>query len=70
MYKRQVCTCPSRALIQENIYDQFIERCLERTKAIVMGDPLDMNTMMGAQASNDQYEKILNYIDVGKQEGA
>ena len=66
----EVCTCPSRALIQENIYDQFIERCLERTKAIVMGDPLDMNTMMGAQASNDQYEKILNYIDVGKQEGA
>ena len=66
----EVCTCPSRALIHESIYDQFMERCIERTKAIVMGDPLDMNTMMGAQASNDQYEKILNYIDVGKQEGA
>ncbi len=66
----EVCTCPSRALIQENIYDEFMERCLKRTEAIVMGDPLEMTTMMGAQASNDQYEKILNYMDVGKQEGA
>jgi aldehyde dehydrogenase len=66
----EVCTCPSRALIQENIYDEFMKRCLKRTEAIVMGDPLEMTTMMGAQASNDQYEKILNYIDVGKQEGA
>tara|TARA_Y100001970_G_scaffold125322_1_gene155082 strand:+ start:699 stop:2195 length:1497 start_codon:yes stop_codon:yes gene_type:complete len=66
----EVCTCPSRALIQENIYDEFISRCLERVKAISMGDPLDASTMMGAQASNDQYEKIMNYIDVGKQEGA
>ena len=66
----EVCTCPSRALIQESIYDEFMERCLERTEAIKMGDTMDLNTQMGAQASNDQYEKILNYIDVGKQEGA
>ena len=66
----EVCTCPSRALIQENIYDEFMERCLKRVEAITMGDPLDPNVMMGAQVSNDQYEKILNYIDVGKQEGA
>jgi len=66
----EVCTCPSRALIQENIYEEFIGRCLERVNAITMGDPLEDTTMMGAQASNDQYEKILNYIDVGKQEGA
>ena len=66
----EVCTCPSRALIQESIYDEFMARCLERIEAITMGDPLDLDTMMGAQASNDQYQKILNYIDVGKQEGA
>jgi len=66
----EVCTCPSRALIQENIYDEFMARCLKRIEAITMGDTLDPGTMMGAQASNDQYEKILNYIDVGKQEGA
>jgi len=66
----EVCTCPSRALIQENIYEEFIARCLERTKEITKGDPLEDSTMLGAQASNDQYEKILNYIDVGKQEGA
>ncbi len=66
----EVCTCPSRALIQENIYDAFMARCLERIEAITMGDTLDPATQMGAQASNDQYEKILNYIDVGKQEGA
>ncbi len=66
----EVCTCPSRALIQENIYDEFIAKCLKRVEAITMGDPLDAGTMMGAQASNDQYEKILNYIDIGKQEGA
>jgi len=66
----EVCTCPSRALIQENIYDEFMDRCLRRIEAITMDDPLDTNTMMGAQASNDQYEKILNYIDIGKQEGA
>ncbi len=66
----EVCTCPSRALIQENIYDAFMERALKRIEAITMGDTLDGSTMMGAQASNDQYEKILNYIDIGKQEGA
>jgi len=66
----EVCTCPSRALIQESIYDEFMERCLKRVAAIKMGDTLDMGTQMGAQASNDQYQKILNYIDVGKQEGA
>jgi aldehyde dehydrogenase len=66
----EVCTCPSRALIQENIYDEFMARCLKRIEAITMGDTLDAGTMMGAQASNDQYEKILNYIDIGKQEGA
>ncbi|MBA5249794.1 MAG: aldehyde dehydrogenase [Gammaproteobacteria bacterium] len=66
----EVCTCPSRALIQESIYDKFMEKCLKRIEAITMGDTLDSATMMGAQASNDQYEKILNYIDIGKQEGA
>ena len=66
----EVCTCPSRALIQESIYDEFMERCLKRIEAIKMGDTLDLGTQMGAQASNDQYEKILNYIDIGKQEGA
>ncbi|WP_282074451.1 acetaldehyde dehydrogenase ExaC [Maribacter aquivivus] len=65
----EVCTCPSRMLVQESIYDKFIERVIERTKAIKMGHPLDPNTMMGAQASNDQFEKILNYIEIGKEEG-
>ena len=66
----EVCTCPSRALIHSSIYDEFMARCLARTKAIVSGDPLDPATMIGAQASNDQYEKILSYLDIGKQEGA
>ncbi len=66
----EVCTCPSRALIQESIYDAFMERCLQRIEAITMGDTLSGDTMMGAQASNDQYEKILNYIQIGKEEGA
>ncbi|WP_339664708.1 acetaldehyde dehydrogenase ExaC [Maribacter arcticus] len=65
----EVCTCPSRMLVQESIYDKFIERVIERTKAIRMGHPLDPNTMMGAQASNDQFEKILSYIKIGKEEG-
>ena len=65
----EVCTCPSRLLVQENIYDKFIARVIERTKAIKMGHPLDPNTMMGAQASNDQFEKILSYIQIGKEEG-
>ncbi|MCP2292708.1 aldehyde dehydrogenase [Nocardia amikacinitolerans] len=66
----EVCTCPSRALIHSSIYDEFMARCVERTKAIVSGNPLDEATMIGAQASNDQFEKILSYIDIGKKEGA
>ena len=66
----EVCTCPSRAIIQESIYDKFIARVLERVKAIKQGSPLDSNTMLGAQASQDQLNKIMNYIEIGKQEGA
>jgi aldehyde dehydrogenase len=66
----EVCTCPSRAIIQESIYDKFMERVLARVKAIKQGNPLDPNTMLGAQASQDQLNKIMNYIDIGKQEGA
>ncbi|MEZ0607022.1 aldehyde dehydrogenase family protein [Fibrella sp. WM1] len=66
----EVCTCPSRMLVHERVYDRFIERVIQRTEAIKLGHPLDPDTMMGAQASNDQYEKILSYIDIGKQEGA
>ena len=66
----EVCTCPSRAIIQESIYDKFIARVLERVKAIKQGSPLDPNTMLGAQASQDQLNKIMNYIEIGKQEGA
>ena len=66
----EVCTCPSRALIQESIYDSFMERALKRVKAIKQGNPLEMSTMIGAQASQEQLEKILSYIDIGKQEGA
>ena len=66
----EVCTCPSRALIQESIYEKFMEKCLARVAAITSGSPLDPNTMMGAQASNDQFEKIMSYIEIGKAEGA
>lgn len=66
----EVCTCPSRALIHESIYDDFIERCVARVKAIKLGNPLDTDTMVGAQASSDQLEKILSYLDIGKKEGA
>lgn len=66
----EVCTCPSRALIHEDIYDEFMARCLKRIEAIVQGDPLDSNTMVGAQASNEQFEKILSYMDIGLKEGA
>ncbi|SJM53486.1 aldehyde dehydrogenase family protein [Gulosibacter sp. 10] len=66
----EVCTCPSRALIQDSIYEDFLEIVTERTRRIVQGNPLDTDTMIGAQASNDQLEKILSYIDIGKQEGA
>ncbi|WP_139924450.1 aldehyde dehydrogenase family protein [Hymenobacter sp. DG01] len=66
----EICTCPSRMLVQEDIYDEFIERVIARVKAIKLGNPLDMETMMGAQASNDQFEKILSYLEIGKAEGA
>src|SRR5271167_1888787 len=66
----EVCTCPSRALIQESIYDRFMDRALKRVAAITQGSPLDPATMLGAQASSEQMEKILSYIDIGKQEGA
>jgi aldehyde dehydrogenase len=66
----EVCTCPSRILVHEDIYDVFMERVIERTKAIKMGHPLAEDTMMGAQASNDQYQKILSYLNIGKDEGA
>ncbi|RNF39945.1 aldehyde dehydrogenase [Planococcus salinus] len=66
----EVCTCPSRVLIQEDIYDEFMERALKRVEAIKIGNPLDPETMMGAQASQEQMEKIMSYLDIGKQEGA
>jgi aldehyde dehydrogenase len=66
----EVCTCPSRALIQESIYDKFMERALKRVAAVKQANPLDSSTMIGAQVSNEQLEKILSYIDIGKQEGA
>lgn len=66
----EVCTCPSRALVHESIYDRFMERAIKRVEAIRMGSPLDPATMIGAQASNDQLEKILSYIDIGRGEGA
>ncbi|MFN7326354.1 MAG: aldehyde dehydrogenase family protein [Chitinophagales bacterium] len=66
----EVCTCPSRILVHESIYNQFMERVIARTKAIKMGHPLSMDTMMGAQASQDQYEKIQSYLKIGKEEGA
>jgi aldehyde dehydrogenase len=66
----EVCTCPSRALIQASIYDRFIERALKRVAAIQQGSPLDTGTMMGAQASSMQMDKIMSYLEVGKQEGA
>ncbi|QGM44865.1 acetaldehyde dehydrogenase ExaC [Methylocystis heyeri] len=66
----EVCTCPSRALVQRKIYDSFMEKALKRIGAIVQGDPLDQRTMVGAQASREQMEKILSYIDIGLAEGA
>ncbi len=66
----EVCTCPSRALIHESIYDRFIARAIDRVKAIKQGNPLDTETMMGAQASSMQLDKILSYLEIGKQEGA
>jgi aldehyde dehydrogenase len=66
----EVCTCPSRSLIQADIFDEFLELAAIRTKAVRQGDPLDTETMIGAQASEDQLEKILSYIDIGKRDGA
>lgn len=66
----EVCTCPSRILVHENIYQAFMDRVIQRTKAIKMGNPLDSTVMMGAQASEDQYNKILSYFEIAKQEGA
>jgi aldehyde dehydrogenase len=68
--KGEVCTCPSRALIQASIYDRFMDRALARVAKITVGDPLDPATMMGPQASQEQLDKILSYIDIGKAEGA
>jgi len=66
----EVCTCPSRAIIQESIYDRFMEKTMARVRAIKQGNPLNVATMLGAQASSEQVQKILSYIDIGKQEGA
>ncbi|THF63430.1 aldehyde dehydrogenase [Pseudothauera rhizosphaerae] len=66
----EVCTCPSRVLIQESIYDKFIARAVDRVAKIKQGNPLDSSTMIGAQASSEQLEKILAYLDIGRQEGA
>jgi len=66
----EVCTCPSRALIQSSIYDRFLADAVARTEKIIQGNPLDTATMIGAQASNDQLEKIMSYLDIGRQEGA
>ncbi|HEY0214274.1 MAG TPA: aldehyde dehydrogenase family protein [Paenirhodobacter sp.] len=66
----EICTCPSRALIQESIYDRFMEKALKRVEAIQAGDPRVGATMIGAQASKQQYEKILSYMDIGLNEGA
>ena len=66
----EVCTCPSRVLVQESIYDKFMEKAVARTKAVKQGNPLQMDTMIGAQASVEQMEKIKSYLDLGKKEGA
>ncbi|MCL2917172.1 acetaldehyde dehydrogenase ExaC [Shewanella litorisediminis] len=66
----EVCTCPSRVLVQESIYDAFIEKVLARAKTIRQGNPLDTDTQVGAQASREQYDKILGYLDIGRSEGA
>lgn len=66
----EVCTCPSRALVQQSIYSDFVGDAIERVEKITQGNPLDTTTMIGAQASNDQLEKILSYLDIGRQEGA
>ncbi len=66
----EVCTCPSRALVHESIYDRFVEAAIKRVQSIKMGNPLDMSTMVGAQASKEQTDKIMSYMDIGRNEGA
>ena len=66
----EVCTCPSRALVQESIFDDFVAAGVERVRSIKQGNPLDTDTQVGAQASNDQFEKIMSYLKIGKDEGA
>ena len=66
----EVCTCPSRALIQESIYDRFMEKALKRVEAVKQGNPLEMDSMIGAQASTEQMQKIESYLQLGKDEGA
>src|SRR5690606_8423704 len=66
----EVCTCPSRILIQESIYDAFIEKAIKRVQAIKTGNPLEAGTMVGAQASRMQMDKIMSYINIGREEGA
>src|SRR6185503_10029424 len=66
----EVCTCPSRALVQRSVYERFMERAVKRVENIRQGDPFETSTQIGAQASNDQLEKILSYVDIGKKEGA
>ncbi|MEO2266155.1 aldehyde dehydrogenase family protein [Pseudoalteromonas sp. YIC-656] len=66
----EVCTCPSRLLVQESIYDEFIAKVIERTKKIKRGNPLDTETMVGAQASQEQFDKIMSYFSIGRDEGA
>ena len=66
----EVCTCPSRALVQESMYDRFMEKALKRVGQITQGSPLDASTMIGAQASEEQLDKIMSYIQIGKDEGA
>ncbi|MDR6102882.1 aldehyde dehydrogenase [Agrobacterium larrymoorei] len=66
----EVCTCPSRALVHESIYDRFMEKALKRVQAISQDDPLNASTMIGAQASQEQFDKIMSYLEIGKKEGA
>jgi len=66
----EVCTCPSRLLVQESIYDEFIGKVIERIGQIKRGNPLDTETMVGAQASQEQFDKILSYLEIGRNEGA
>ena len=66
----KVCTCPSRALVQESMYGDFIELVLERAKNIKQGNPFDTDTMVGAQASKEQFDKIMSYMDIARTDGA